>query len=69
MHIVYFDAAGKPLESRTGVAGGGFAIFNAPAGLQTVYIHPVQSRDSYAQVVVAESAYVHVLTWSASAAH
>lgn len=64
MQIVYFDAAGAPVEGRTGVAGGGFAIFNAPPGLQTVYIHPTQSRETFAQVLVAEPEYVHVLTWS-----
>jgi hypothetical protein len=69
MQIVYFDAQGRPLEGSTGVAGGGFLIANAPAGLQTVYVHPTQSRVSFAQVVVAEPQYVHVLTWAAAAAH
>jgi hypothetical protein len=66
MNILYFDAEGKPLESKTGSAGGGFIIFNAPMGLQTIYIHPTQSRETYSQVVVAEPQYVHVVAWSAS---
>lgn len=66
MQIVYIDADGKPLNSKTGVAGGGFVIFNAPPGLQTLYIHPTQSRETYAQVVVAEPQYVHVVAWSPS---
>ncbi len=67
MQIVYFDARGNKVEGRNGVAGGGFVIFNAPIGLQTLYIHPLQSRDTFSQIVVAEPEYVHVLTWSASA--
>jgi hypothetical protein len=67
MQIAYFDAGGKVMSgAKTGVAGGGFVIFNAPQGLQTVYIHPTQSRQTYAQVVVAEPQYVHVVTWAAA---
>jgi hypothetical protein len=62
--IVYFDSAGVRIEGNRGVAGGGFVIFNAPPGLQTVYIHPAQSREVFSQVVVAEPEYVHVITWS-----
>lgn len=64
--ILYFDRAGKILNARQGVAGGGFIIVNAPLGLQTVYIHPTQSRESYAEVVVAEPEYVHVIAWAPS---
>lgn len=62
--IVYFDAVGKPVAGPTGIAGGGFAILNAPTGLQTVQIHPTQARASFTQVVVAEPNLVHVMTWS-----
>jgi hypothetical protein len=62
MEIVYFDAQGNALDARTGVAGGGFVLFNAPIGLQTVYVHPTQSRETFAQVVIAEPGYVQVLT-------
>lgn len=65
MQIVYFDARGNVLQDRkSGKAGGGFIIFNAPLGLQTVYIHPLQSKETFAQVAVAEPEYIHVLTWS-----
>lgn len=65
LQIVYFDAQGRPLPSgRTGIAGGGFAIFNAPAGMQTVYIYPGPSREAYSQVVVNEPGVVNVMTWS-----
>ncbi|MBX3020522.1 MAG: hypothetical protein KF799_02495 [Bdellovibrionales bacterium] len=66
MSIVYFDAQGKPLPGKSGVAGGGFAIFNAPVGLQTVFVHPLQARGNFSQVVVAEPEYVHVLAWPAN---
>ena len=69
MQIVYFDEAGRATTARTGAAGGGFIIFNAPPGLQTVYIHPTQSRETVAQVVVAEPRYVHVLTWAQQTQH
>lgn len=62
--IVYFDAKGDVLDTNSGHAGGGFVIFNAPRGLQTVYVHPTQSRETFAQVVVAEPAYAHVLVWA-----
>jgi hypothetical protein len=62
MQIVYFDALGKPLETRTGVAGGGFVIYNAPQGLQTLYVHPTQSRETFSQIVVAEPEFVQVIT-------
>lgn len=64
--VVYFDANGQILSSRHGVAGGGFAIFNAPSGLQTVFIHPANSRETHSEVVVAEPQYIHVITWSAA---
>jgi hypothetical protein len=68
MQIVYFDGQGRATGLRTGQAGGGFIIFNAPPGLQTVYIHPTQSRETVSQVVVAEPRYVHVMTWAQKAA-
>lgn len=64
VRIVYFDAGGKPTPGNVGVPGGGFAIFNAPPGLQTVFIHTENAKDTFSQVVVAEPAYVHVMTWS-----
>jgi len=62
MQIVYFDAQGSALASKTGVAGGGFVIFNAPEGLQTLYVHPTQSRETFSQIVVAEPQFVQVVT-------
>ena len=62
MQIVYFDANGRALDAKTGVAGGGFVIFNAPIGLQTLYIHPMQSRQTFSQIVVAEPEFVQVIT-------
>lgn len=67
MQIVYFDGEGRLTNAKTGSAGGGFLIFNAPPGLQTVYVHPTQSRETYSQVVVAEPRYVHVMTWAQTA--
>lgn len=67
MQIVYFDAQGHQIQSRNGVAGGGFVIFNAPIGLQTLFVHPNHSKDTYAQVVVAEPEYVHVMSWAPGA--
>jgi hypothetical protein len=65
MQIVYFDSRGQQVNQKHGMAGGGFVIFNAPAGLQTLYVHPVSSKETYAQVVVAEPEYVHVMSWAA----
>lgn len=60
--IIYFDAQGKPLPSaKSGVAGGGFVILNAPSDLQTVYVHLSQSHTTFSQVLVAEPDFVHVM--------
>jgi hypothetical protein len=65
MQIVYFDSRGVQVEQKNGMAGGGFVIFNAPVGLQTLYVKPLNSKEVYAQVVVAEPEYVHVMSWAA----
>jgi len=63
LQVIYFDAQGNILEgANQGVAGGGFIIFNAPVGFQTLYIHPEQGRISHAEVVVAEPGVVHVVS-------
>ena len=61
MDVVLFDSAGAPMEGSRGVAGGGFVVFNAPIGLQTLLIHPQYARESLSQIVVAEPAFVHML--------
>jgi hypothetical protein len=66
MKIVYFDSSGEITKDQSGRAGGGFVILNAPIGLQTLFIHPKQSRDTFAQIVVAEPEYVQVVTWTAA---
>ena len=60
--IIYFDSSGRSVSGKTGVAGGGFVIFNAPSGVQTLYVHPLQSRETFSQVVVAEPEFVQVVT-------
>ncbi|MGE0527503.1 MAG: hypothetical protein AB7P49_10605, partial [Bdellovibrionales bacterium] len=66
LDIVYFDAQGQPLESGPAPAGGGFAIFNAPTGLQTVFIQPATpgTATTFSQIVVPEPGFVHVMSWS-----
>jgi hypothetical protein len=61
MQIAYFDSKGQILQSQVGTEGGGFVIFNAPPGLQTVYIHPKNSRETFSEIVVAEPRYIHVV--------
>ena len=62
MQIVYVDSQGRPTESRVGLAGGGFVIFNAPPGLQTLYMHAAGNQQTFSQIVVAEPEFVSVLT-------
>ena len=61
---MYFDAAGRPRGAGGGVAGGGFAVLNAPSGLQTVTVRPVHSSRAYARLVVAEPNLVNVMLWA-----
>jgi hypothetical protein len=61
MQIVYFDSMGRPVDGNHGIAGGGFVVFNAPRGLQTLYVHPTQSRETFSQIVVAEPEFVQVI--------
>lgn len=61
-NVVYFDAEGRVLTSKTGVAGGGFAIFNVPPGYRSVHVVPENSRKLMSRVLVAESEVVNVLS-------
>ncbi len=60
--ILYFDKDGELLQSNQGVVGGGFVILNAPLGMQTVYVQPVNSASTTSTVVLSEPEYVHVLS-------
>lgn len=65
MDIVYFDLRGNIVEVPP-TSGGGFAIFNAPAGIQTLIVHPQYSKQVFSQVVVAEPAFVHITKYNFS---
>lgn len=58
--IVYFDNNGLPLFSDEGVAGGGFAIFNVPLGMQTVVIN-TESSAVMTEVIVATPEAANVI--------
>lgn len=62
MQIVYLDHLGRPTDSKVGLQGGGFAIFNAPAGLQTLFLRAPGTHHVFSQVVVAEPEFVTVIT-------
>ena len=64
LSVVYFDRGGRPRDPQTGVAGGGFAVLNAPPGVQTVTVRPTQSLETYSQIVVAEPNLVNVVSWA-----
>lgn len=61
--IVYFDAAGKYVDSRQGIAGGGFVIFNAPYGTQESVIVGA-SEKVFSKVVPVDTDTVSVLSFS-----
>lgn len=60
--IVYFDSHGQALFTDEGAAGGGFAIFNVPIGLQTVAISTGSSAAIATEVVVATPEAVNVIS-------
>lgn len=51
--IIYFDAEGKPVNTR-GVAGGGFVIFDLPPGIHTLTILPEKSKKIVTQTVYVD---------------
>jgi hypothetical protein len=59
--IVYFDPRGQAIFGDEGVAGGGFAIFNVPAGLRTVNVSTKNSRRLFSQVLVAAPEVVNAV--------
>lgn len=62
--IAYFDSNGMLVAGNSGPAGGGFVLFNAPLGLQTLSIKPIASNQVYTQTFVAEPEFVHTLKYS-----
>lgn len=62
--VVYFDSQGRLVDGTSGPAGGGFIVFNAPLGLQTLYVKPLSSSQTFTQVFVAEPEFIHVLKYS-----
>lgn len=60
-NVVYFDAAGRITSDRTGTAGGGFVIFNAPLGTQEVVLVGSGSERIYSKVVPVDAESVSVL--------
>lgn len=61
--IVYFDAAGKYVGGKQGVAGGGFIIFNAPYGTHESVIVGA-SEKVFSKVVPVDVETVSVLSFS-----
>lgn len=51
-NIVYFDSVGNPSE--VAVQGGGFIIYNAPAGAQEVIVQSERSEKIYSQVFIVD---------------
>jgi hypothetical protein len=59
--IIYFDANGRYVGKEVGPAGGGFAIFNAEAGLQQISVLPLGGGGFASKVVHSDSAGVHLI--------
>jgi hypothetical protein len=59
VNIIYFDAQGMPSER--GVAGGGFIVFNAPAGSHTVSVLPSTGEVLHSRVLPVDESTVNVL--------
>lgn len=62
--IVYFDAMGRIAEGDSAPAGGGFILFNAPPGLQTLLVKPLTSQQVFSQSFVAEPEFIHTFKYS-----
>jgi len=61
-NIVYFDQEGTIIYGDKGVAGGGFVMFNAPAGYRSIAVLPDDGTKVFTQIVVTEPDVVSVLS-------
>ena len=57
--IVFFDSQGMP--AHTGVAGGGFVVFNAPPGSHSVVLLPKKSNVLHTRVTPVDAGTINVL--------
>ncbi|MFN7729905.1 MAG: carboxypeptidase-like regulatory domain-containing protein [Bdellovibrio sp.] len=57
--VVYFDAQGQPVPS--GVAGGGFVVFNVPAGSHSILVIPQDSNVAQSKVIPVDSGTLNIL--------
>lgn len=64
VEIAYFDHDGSLVEGNSAPAGGGFILFNAPLGMQTLTVKPLTSNQTFTQTFVAEPEFVHVFKYS-----
>jgi hypothetical protein len=62
-NIVYFDMQGRILQTGKGASGGGFIIYNTPAGTQEVVVLGEKSKKMYSKVVPVEEASLAVLSF------
>lgn len=62
--LAYFDSQGMLVAGNSGPAGGGFVLFNAPMGLQTLSVKPLASNQVFTQAFVAEPEFVHAFKYS-----
>lgn len=62
-HIIFFDSRGQIVKSKTGVAGGGFIIFNAPTDAVEVSVQLVKSEKTLSRLIPSKPGQVSVLNY------
>ncbi len=60
VRIYYFDQTGKILEQNSGIAGGGFIIFNLPDDYQQLSIDLLQSQTTHLRVLPVDQGKVTI---------
>ncbi len=62
-NIVYFDMQGKILQNTTGIAGGGFILYNVPADTHELVVVGAKTQKIYSKVLPVDVNTLSVLSF------
>ncbi len=61
--VLFFNSEGKPIAGNSGIAGGGFIIFNADEVLQTIAVLSTEDKSVSTKIVYPEKDFVSTLSF------
>ncbi len=62
-NIVYFDVQGRILQTKNGIAGGGFIMYNVPSDIHETVVIGNRSQKVYSKVLPVDTNSLSVLTF------